>query len=136
MRKLLFIPIVFLFFAACSPDSDEQEISNLNSIENFELVVASLENSLVIGSKNPVVFDRHEVLEIESSSYLRSYSGDLITTTLLKKTQNGYQSKGISCTSRDCSSNGGCVPKADGKSCTSCLFGDCLKTVTSDNNNK
>lgn len=131
MKKLLFIPILLLLLVgACSPESDEQETSAVNDIENFELVVTSLENSLSTNSINSVVFDRHEVFELDNTSYLRSYSGDLVTTTLLKKTSKGYQTRGISCTTSACSGTNGCTPKADGKSCTSCLFGDCTKTTT------
>lgn len=136
MKKLLFIPILLLLTVACSPESEELKTPVANDIENFELVVASLENNLSASSQNSVVYDRHEVLEIENSPYLRSYSGDLVTTTLLKKTPKGYQTRGISCTTSGCSGNNGCIPESNGKSCSACFLGDCTKTVTSETNKK
>ena len=130
MRKLFMLSVV-LFCLSCSSDSEIEQDLQLNDIANFEGVIKSIENDLSISSGEFVRFESHELLEIDSNMYLRSRNGDKITTTLLAVTSDGLQTRGISCTTSGCSGNNGCIPKADGKSCTSCLFGDCTKTVTS-----
>lgn len=59
-----------------------------------------------------------------------SKSTDYVSTIRLEPSLGALAPSGISCTSKACSSDNGCVPKSDKKSCTSCLL-DCSKTVTS-----
>ena len=129
MRKLFMLSVV-LFCLSCSSDSEIEQDLQLNDIANFETIINTLERDISLNTGESIIFESHELLELESNMYLRSKSGDKITTTLLEVTSDGLQTRGISCTTSGCSGTNGCIPREDGKSCTSCLFGDCKKTTT------
>ena len=84
-----------------------------------------------------------KIEDIDSEKYLRIYSNNDYVSTIALKLDNEstyMMTESTSCTSKDCASGGGCVP--DGQYCTKCvkgesfgspIYGDCLRTTSSEN---
>lgn len=135
MRNLIFL-LVWVFLASCT----SQKQYTLSDSEK-EKIVHIVENSL----KQEIYLDTervaHEVKILESflkkiddKAYLVSLHGEYITHSLLKENSQTkeYVYAGISCTSKQCASSSGCVPKNETE-CTPCGYGagDCTKIVSS-----
>ncbi len=133
---------IFVILCACallfSCSNQDDFVNKTNAkmvVSEAKLILKNLEDDLKVTRPNfKIKFTSSEVLKINNDYYLRAYSGDYISTTLLVLSNNGNLVYGkISCTSSACSNTDGCIPSPGGKSCTSCVgpFGDCVKTVTS-----
>jgi len=132
---------IFLFFVcsvlfACSSQDDFVNETDANlEFSTASTILKNLQRDLNASDPDmKIAFQSSEVKIIDGTYYLVAKSGEYISTTLLAKDADGnLTTRGISCTSRACSNNNGCIPKPDGKSCTSCAgaLGDCSKTVTS-----
>ena len=132
MRKYLACICVILCIA-CTDSTDDNDQVTIDNIANFEASIQLLEISLSAVEEVPMKYQEHQLLKIEGEMYLRSRSGNYVTTSLLKKdTNQNFKLVGISCTTSDCSSTDGCIPNSDGKSCTKCKY-KCTKTVTGGN---
>ena len=124
-----------VFFLACSNDKETLSEPTLNDIANFELIIENLETSVSAAENEVIIYENHEIIQIENKTYLRSYGGDYITTTSLETIADGrLQSRGVSCTSKQCATTSGCIPNSAQTGCTSCGggLGDCVKTVSTE----
>lgn len=150
MKNFTFLlPILFLFVNyACTDGLKNQNDNsivgkNIAKINEGKIQLTmdqksinnGIQDLLATQHESGVIYYKSVITNIDNNYYLRSYSSDsIVTTTLLetKKIENNNYTlsvAGISCSSDACSSNNGCLPKSDKKSCTSCV-GDCKKTVT------
>jgi len=137
MKKRSFIfsllCVFAVFITACSSDDltiEEMTLSKSEQQTIEKLVVTNLS----ITQKKQITIHDTKLKKIDDTYYLAMYHGDEITTTLLR-VENGALLKyaGISCTSKSCATNDGCIPHSNGKKCTKCkLSRDCTKTVTTD----
>jgi hypothetical protein len=128
--KLLFI-LLFVVIASCSTDSEETiALSDLTlETSTRAAILSELETTLTAEKGVLITYEDSKVLEIDGQMYLRAWSGDFVTTTLLGKDKDGkLQSRGVSCSTEACSgSSTQCVPQNG--YCTSCT-GDCTRTTT------
>ncbi len=146
LKNFLFVSILFItvgFFSSCQKD-DALTIDDI-SIEKEEVtdfqkrLLSELAISMSEEFTNDVKVIKSELAEIENKYYLTTIweNGYRTNTIIGKNNPNGrhfLMGGKISCTSKTCATNGGCVPREDGKSCTPCNlgFGDCTKTVFSE----
>ncbi|RAU83912.1 hypothetical protein [Pontibacter arcticus] len=131
--------VTFMFFlivaASCSDGLDDQlTVGNLKlEAADSKAILKGLEASLSAGNPDSVItFSTSELKKIDGAYYLVAKNDEYVSTTLLKKGEgNTLVSAGISCTSKNCGNGDGCIPQADGQSCTPCgTTEDCTKTVT------
>jgi hypothetical protein len=132
--KNILILFGILVLASCSKEDDIFKLDEVElSGQESRSIVAKLEHDLNAADPTTAVkFTKSELTIIDNQYYLVASNDTYTSTTLLRKGKdNQLVSAGISCTSKACaSSSTACVPKPDGKSCTTCLTGDCTKTVT------
>lgn len=127
-KNLIYLSLLLLSFACSNEDQEFQ----LGDISNFESKVKKLEFSFSDSGSTPIKFESHELVRIDKEIYLRSYDGEFVTTSLLKKDgDNNLRFGDVSCRSSHCASTSGCIPSSDKKSCTECPNGDCTKSVDS-----
>ena len=130
--KLLFI-LLAIVVTSCSTDTEDATIQADLTLETATrtAILSELETTVTEETGVLIQYEESKVLEIEGKIYLRSWSGDFVTTTLLGKDKDGkLQSRGTSCTTEACSGSATqCVP--ENGYCTSCT-GDCKRTTSGD----
>ncbi len=129
--KLLFI-LLTVVLASCSTDSEDlitQADLTLDTATRTA-ILSELETTLTAEKGILIQYEDSRVLEIDGEMYLRAWSGDFVTTTLLGKDKNGkLQTRGVSCSTEACSGSATqCVPRNG--YCTDCPNGDCKRTTS------
>ena len=78
-----------------------------------------------------VMYSNSRIFSKNGVNYLQSVAkGGVKTNTLLKNIDGELYIAGISCTSKNCVDNNGCMPRESGTSCTPCGDSDnCIKTA-------
>ena len=133
MKKvnLLFI-LLAIVVTSCSTDSEDLIIQADLTLdtETRTTILSELETTLTEEKGILIKYEDSKVLEINGEMYLRAWSGDFVTTTLLGKDKDGsLQSRGVSCSTEACSGSATqCVP--ENGYCTDCPNGDCTRTTT------
>lgn len=136
---LLFSLFVLSLLLSCNKEKKEEQYTLSDSEkEKIESIVENtLRTELFSHTGRPasdVKIENSFLENIEGKPYLVSMYGEYRTNSLLEKDSKRmeYVYGGISCTSKDCATNKGCVPNDDKRSCTACMkgLGDCTKTVT------
>lgn len=156
MKKLIYLLFfASLIFTSCRKEAQLKEMETVFNSEigkmvdgKFEFTVTK-ESILASTKEMPTSKELNlkpkevKIEEIEGKQYLRIYSdNDYVSTIALKFDSEGARmmTEGTSCTSKDCASGGGCVP--NGQYCTKCvkgesfgspIYGDCLRTTSSEN---
>jgi len=128
--KLLFI-LLAVVITSCSTDSEDVITQADLTLDTTTRAAILSELEIAVTEETGVLiqYEESKVLEIDGKIYLRAWSGDFVTTTLLGKDKNGkLQSRGTSCSTEACSgSSTQCVP--ENGYCTSCP-GDCKRTTS------
>lgn len=130
------LEVAFLDFRESKDLLSEDSIISLEMLYTSEEISEIFNNYLKTYNISDSKYQTSKVISVNGLPYLRSYSEDgYVSTTALEpvySTQRGgisLRTKGVTCTTKACATNDGCVPAGDGKSCTSCLW-DCSKSVT------
>ncbi|MEP0263693.1 hypothetical protein [Dokdonia sp.] len=132
--KLLFI-LLAIVMTSCSTDSEDiitQADLTLDTATRTA-ILSELETTLTEQKRVLIKYEDSKVIEIDGEMFLRAWSGDFVTTTLLGKGKDGkLQTRGVSCTTTACSGiPNACEPNERGY-CSPCTGGDCTKTTTED----
>lgn len=134
MKNISFLVVSIILISCASQDDfinkTDAKLERITALAILQNLEQTLNESR---PEFKIKFESSKVIKLDEVYYLRAVSGDYVSTTLLKKDENGYlHSEGLTCTSRDCAHNDGCLPKPDGKSCTKCkvVLSDCTKTVS------
>ncbi|MFC4634064.1 hypothetical protein ACFO3O_09105 [Dokdonia ponticola] len=131
--KLLFILLAVVITSCSTADSEDATIQADLTLETATrtAILSELETTVTEETGVLIQYEESKVLEIDGKIYLRAWSGDFVTTTLLGKDKDGkLQSRGVSCSTEACSGSATqCVP--ENGYCTSCP-GDCKRTTSAD----
>ncbi|QQU04043.1 hypothetical protein [Myroides odoratus] len=95
------------------------------------LLLKNWNENLLFLEQTDAKLDDVNFIELDGDYFLqaKSASTDYISTIGAFAYKGYLYGTTTSCTTKGCSNNKGCIP--DGVTCTSCILGDCSKTVTS-----
>lgn len=131
--KIIFLTFLALTLVQCKAQHVIGEIKNGRAeftVDSNQLI-KNWNKNLLSESKIDAELKSIEIFYFEDNYFLRGRGDKYISTiSLSKDSKDILSAEGISCTSRGCSTDNGCIPAKNKLKCTDC-FGDCTKTVSS-----
>ena len=130
------LEVAFIDFRESKDLLSEESVVSLEMLYTSEELSDIFNNYLKTYNISESEYQSSKIISVNGLPYLRSYSEDgYVSTTALEpvysKERGGIalKTRGVTCTTKACATDDGCIPAGDGKSCTSCLW-DCTKSVT------